>query len=727
MAKKTSKPTTEALPPQTNEVPDLAKKPIIIQDNTVTVYQLYRGNQDIASWYQAVKTAELLRNPNRRYLLNTYVDITIDLHLTAMMEKRIRAVKTVPFEWDGLVNDAVKENFKAPWFIETIKHIMSSIFWGTTLIEFETGEDGLIAESELVPRQNVKPEFGIISVDGFSQQGIPYREGIYQNYLLEVGHKRDLGLLAKLAPYVLMKRMNLADFSRYNEMFGHDLRVYYYDPSKPDAKAKVEASAKDYGTAAYIVLPQNYGNVDFKASNKQSSAAMYKELHDILNDEITIGILGQTLTTSVNSKGGSRALGDVHKDVEGSINMEDRLMCEYVLNYPFKKNILIPHGYPMDGVKGAFKLTEEVDIETKQTMWMDLIDRGFPIASEDIYAEFGIPDPADRPIFIKTPTAPPAPDPADPTDPKQTDPNNEDPNSQPGGAGKKKPQGEKLSAKLQKLYARQCPVCSGSNLSTRGIITLGYKDDLSEVIDAIIAKMKQGDLKPGSVDPDLYELIGSRLFDAVERGYGTTIDAGAQVAKDTLMALRDNVYRFSAFKTYHFIQEANTLLKNEDGTLKSFADFKKDILQLSKEYNINLLRTEYNQARAASRMAQKWQQFKTDQAALPLLQYVTVGDGRVRKAHQALNGITRPVNDAFWKSPASHLPPLDWNCRCTVKQLAAGDITDVNFEKLPEIKKGFGYNWGEEKFVFPPDHPQFTVNPGDIQSANDNFDLPLPS
>ncbi len=741
MAKKTATPTKETLPPRTSALPDLAHRPIVIEDNTITIAQLFRGNQDIQQWYASVKSAEQLRTPLRYQLYNTYFDVAIDLHYEAMVGKRKRAVLNVPFEVSGIDNDVLKENFAAPWMKEFKEHAMDSIFWGPSLAEFALGDDNLIGKCELIPRQNVMPEFEVISIDGMSPTGgIPYKQGLYANYILQIGHKRHLGLLAKIAPYILMKRMNLADWSRYNEMFGHDLRVYYYDPSKPDAKAKVEQSAKQYGSAAYIVLPKAFAEVDFKASNKQSSAAMYKELHDILNDEITIGIVGQLLTTG-GKTGGSFSLGKVHQDVEEGINMEDRMMFEYLFNYPFKKNILIPHGYPLKPEnKGQFKLTEEVSIEVKQQMWMNMIDRGFPIATEDIQTEFGISAPGDKPIFVKVQ----APNPfggGAPPDPN-ADPNtNADPNpspsgegqgvrSQPGGTGKKKLSGLSHNfTRLSALYAHTCPDCGGNltmRANSRGVITLGYKSDLNSLIDDFIDKVKSGELTPGKVDEDLYELIGSRLYDAVEKGYGTTLEIGTATEQNALLALRDNVYRFSAFKNYHLVIEANALLKNADGTLKGYDQFKKDVLALSNDYNVNYLRTEYNHARAVSRMSAKWQDIKKDAGTLPLLQYVTVGDSRVRVSHAALNGITRPVDDQFWKSPNSHLPPLAYNCRCTVAQLADGEQTLINSNDLPAVQKGFGYNWGEEKFVFPPDHPQFDVEPGDQSLADNNFGMTPP-
>lgn len=386
------------------------KESIVV--NQLTVGQVTRGNQSVQTWIQNVKAAENTRMPNRRQLYNTYTDIAIDLHLDMLMDKRIRAVKTTPFEWTGLENEVIQKNFRSPWFVELLTLIQRRIFWGTTLAEISLGDDGLISDVSLIPHQNVKPEAGIISLDGVSDSGIAYREGQFINYILEIGRKTDLGKLAKIAPYVLMKRLNLADFSRYNEMFGMPLRVYEYDPLQTGSRAEVEKQAAAYGSAAYIVLPKGMGSVEFHDSVKQSTAYAYDKLHEILNDELTIGILGQSLTTG-GQGGGSYELGRVHKAVEAAINLEDRLIAEYIINYPFKNNILIPHGYPLENIEGKFKVSEEIPKDKLMTLFTQLFQAGAPIAEEDFYKIFGIDVPGGRPLVVRevSNTAPPANDP----------------------------------------------------------------------------------------------------------------------------------------------------------------------------------------------------------------------------------------------------------------------------------------------------------------------------
>lgn len=724
--KKLTKTVTQTVTPREDKPANVTT--VVVQD--ITVAQLYRGNQDVQSWYEAVRAAESLMFPNRRPLYQTFLDASIDLHYDAMASKRIRALKTTPFIWQGLENDKIKENLSSPWWSEFMRLIQSRIFEGTTLAEFSDDQDGLIGDVNLVPRQNVKPERGIISLDGFSYDGIRYREGIYKNYILQIGKSNELGLLTKIAPYILLKRQNFSDFARFNEMFGMPLRVYEYDPLKPGARVEVEKSAKLYGSAAYVIIPKGFAGVEFKESTSKSGTTSYDTFHKILNDEITIGILGQTLTTGTagGKQGGSQALGRVHQDVEEEINIEDRIFASYIINYEFKKNILIPRGYPMENIKGEFKQIDELPKETRANMWIALANAGVEIAEEDFHTEFGVPMPDGRPVVVIQ-------KPFNPADPAQQaegeDPNDPDnPNSktngnqkqidkqQRGGAG-----GKKLSGAADTLSrVRQYYTSSHSSKSNRSF-KLSYTKDLTGVINNLIEQIHAGKIQAGDVSPELYELVSAQLYSAVEEGYGSTL--GTSVSDDAMLkALRENVYTFSGFKNYQFIRQANDLLLNAGGQVKAFAAFKKDMLALNQEINVEFLRTEYNHAIATSQMASKWQDFTADQKTLPFLQYVTVGDSRVRDSHQKLDGITKLVNDPFWDS---RLPPLDWNCRCTVKQLPAGTISSLDGKNLPPLKPGFGINWGKERVVFDlKKNPITEVDPSDRDKADNNFGLKLP-
>jgi uncharacterized protein with gpF-like domain len=126
-------------------------------------------------------------------------------------------------------------------------------------------------------------------------------------------------------------------------------------------------------------------------------------------------------------------------------------------------------------------------------------------------------------------------------------------------------------------------------------------------------------------------------------------------------------------------------------------------------------------------MAGEWMRIEANKEILPLLQYETVGDRRVRPEHAALDNIIRPVGDKFWDTL---YPPNGWNCRCMVLQLSEGEVTDLRgrtnlYDNVPE---NFRMNVGKDKVIFKEKgagkHPYFSVAKGDKDFAKKNFGLP---
>lgn len=194
------------------------------------------------------------------------------------------------------------------------------------------------------------------------------------------------------------------------------------------------------------------------------------------------------------------------------------------------------------------------------------------------------------------------------------------------------------------------------------------------------------------------------LQDALSKGITKVIPF------ETTSYLEQNTFIFSGFKTYRELKEVSMLLRGEDGGFKSFEKFKEDVIKIDNLYNKNYLNAEYNFAVQSSQMASKWLEFE-ESGEDYYLQYRTAGDDKVRSEHQALAGITLPVNDKFW---SMYLPPNDWNCRCTVVQVLKDKYPLSSSEKASAMgatatskpkQKIFRFNPGKELKVFPPKHP----------------------
>jgi SPP1 gp7 family putative phage head morphogenesis protein len=229
-------------------------------------------------------------------------------------------------------------------------------------------------------------------------------------------------------------------------------------------------------------------------------------------------------------------------------------------------------------------------------------------------------------------------------------------------------------------------------------------------LEKIIEKLLRNIFKNRSianVSKKMMNYFIDQLMQAVYEGYGYEI---GELEPDTLdydilKALQANVIRFSAAKDDAMNRAIRNELTDATGNIRSFSEFKKFAYAITTDHTQAWLSAEYNFAIASAQMNSKWQQIVANSDALPLLQYETVGDDRVRPAHRELEGITRPYDDLFWDI---YFPPNGWRCRCTVRQLQDGVVTPPDKIITPEtMPKMFMINFGKQNLVFPPNHPYY--------------------
>jgi hypothetical protein len=637
--------------------------------NQLKVGQLNRQTLDIGKLRTALASAENVVSPRRKALYDIYNNILLDGQLGSVIDKRIRAVKTAPIYLEGSDDPEFVKQFETPWFFKTLEMIMETRFWGHTVIEF-IPEGGEIAKAKLVPRQNVVPHKGIVTLEMYNEHGaVEYKQEPYCYYMLEIGEPEDLGLLAKLAPYVIYKRNNMGDWAQFNELYGMPIKQYFYDPHNPGSREEVIRQAETMGSAAYIVMPKGTDILLHEA--KTTGAGNFKEFHTVMNEEIAITVLGQSLTTSTNGKG-SYALGNVHAAVEEGVNLEDKLWVEYVLNWDFKW-MLQKHGFNLDGLYFRFDNTQRLSVKEKYEMYQAL-SQFLPIDPQFIYQELNIPEP-DESIVKEWKNRQIIRNPLEFT------------------AGKK----IKLHEVVRGLYA-------GVNTPLTNV-QLSDNNQLDKIIEEIIRKIHAGEMAPGDIDKALLDFTSDQLLKAVTQGFGASLDSlkPGSVDYEMLKALETNVYVFSGAKTYAQLKDFTGRLLNEDGTIKPFNDFRDEILSLHKDYNVNWLQTEYNMAVGNSRMASAWMDIERQKQTLPYLQFVAVTDDRSR--HKQYHNITLPVDHSAW---GWLTPLLDYGCRCRLKQLAEAEVTTD--DKVPGkglIKEEFQFNPGKDKVVFSRNHPYF--------------------
>lgn len=269
---------------------------------------------------------------------------------------------------------------------------------------------------------------------------------------------------------------------------------------------------------------------------------------------------------------------------------------------------------------------------------------------------------------------------------------------------------------------------------------LNKKKDLRVDKDKVISEIYSGKNTVEKLNKDLYLTTADELKNAVYKGYQGTLSDFIFDSPDyeTLKALRENIYMFSAAKTFQQTNEMSDALVGEDGKILSFSEFKEAAGEIFDTYNKDWLEAEYNTSIASARSAAKWNDIEKNKSTRPYLRYSAV-DEAACEICAPLDDITLPIDDPFWDDNAV---PQHFNCECVIEQLDEDDLEEVGgLSDEDEVKEAvnkssetknplFDFNPGKDKVVFQDTgknkHPYFEVPEKYRELAANNFNLPIP-
>lgn len=635
----------------------MAEEKIII--NQITVGQLYRQREDIGTWLDAIKHAESIQYPRWKRLLEVYQRVVLDAVVTSSMRKRIQEATNTELLYinnEGEHDESMQVIIAQPWFLKLLRYILEARFYGHSLVE-PVRKGSVVWDINLIPRHHVDRVKGSVYTREYDESSaIPYREGVYSRHLLEIGDPHDLGLLMKVSPYVLYKQGGMGDWSHFAELFGMPMRVYKYNPHDSTSRLEVEKQAQTQGSAAYIIIPEGVEVDTIEAANATGSSDMYDGLRQAMNEEISICLLGNNLTTS-NAKTGTYALGDVHMREQSRIHADDLKYVEGVLNHialDFFQywGIKLKPGYEFRFDRSEkLTLSQRIDLDTK-------INAVAPIDPAYFYDKYGVPEAPEKP---------------EQDDPTKDDPEKDDPEPQKTTTGKK-PNGH-LGDTNQMVLAQHGDdhVCGVNEFD----MPVAFTPRLIRLWVKMLDRVYNSFVPESRTDRDMVEATGKMLFDqGFQQGFGTFNLKDA----DYLSAVHQNLFTFSGAKNLAELKALRDLVY-KDGKKLPFTEFRKAAKEIWKEYREDWLKTEYNQVIRAGTMAQQWRDADRTKELYPYLEYKTKGDSRVRPEHVTLNGTIRPIGDFFWQT---YFPPNGWNCRCSVRKISQDDIDSGKYQITPD-------------------------------------------
>lgn len=208
--------------------------------------------------------------------------------------------------------------------------------------------------------------------------------------------------LRALTGYWLAAVFGLEWFMKFAQMFGQPMRWATYASDK-DKDGVIEMMRK-MGAGGWGVAPQGT-EVEFMESGKSGSTIPQSDLLRLADEQCDIFMLGQTLTSSTPTKGGSRAQGEVHADtkkgiVRGLADYVGRAITDQVIPaWAFWNAGFIPDELPEWFAEWPEPIDEKANAETAKI----LAEMGLPLMRAELYKNVGysIPE-AGADVFVSS-------------------------------------------------------------------------------------------------------------------------------------------------------------------------------------------------------------------------------------------------------------------------------------------------------------------------------------
>lgn len=646
-----------------------SKKVVTPVYNQILVQPVHRGINDIGSWKSALRAADM---GLRSKLYDLYEDILLDGFVLDAISKRIEAITDcdINFSVNKKEVPEISELMDTIEFEEQLKEIMWCLFWGISVDEYSF-INGFDFNS--IPRKHIRPKEKLILRQQYDTSGISYEN---DDMIIQWGKDDDLGLLLKIAPYVIYKRGGFGDWAQFVELFGMPQRIGKYNSMDEQSRRLLIQAFEEAGAAPYLVIPKE-SEVEQTTLSGSTNGALYNDFRNACNEEILITILGQTMTTK---DGASLSQSKVHLEVQEKKHRSDRRFVIRQLN-KYLVPLLESRGYPVHGGKFSFvDKKDEIKVDELKTL-----STMFPIPCSYGYEKYGIPEPKEGEAVMNT------------AEPANGASGNEPPSPRPGKEPGEEPEPVR-NADDRSLWER---IKSFFVAAPRpgGAGTIRMSDNASRD-ERIIAAVWNGELTDFS--PELFRFFADDFLNAVRPAFKEEIknaDIGtAYNAPDDVFrtAMEQNLFHFSAAKTLAEVQELNRLFRES----KSFNDFYRKAKEVTEVFNKTWQKTEWDTAVLTAEAASNYRRLRGRKEIFPFWEYKTVHDGKVREEHLKLHGVILPESDPRW---SLIYPPNGWRCRCWVtgrmKHQVKFDVEEMrkrvdDFLKTKEWKMSAAQGWG---------------------------------
>lgn len=343
---------------------------------------LYR--KEVADWQNARVTRYDPFNPVTYPLQQLYKDSMLDNHLCGAIESRILRILNKEFVFkdrEGVRDDVRSRYVQKRWFRQLIRKAMESKFYGYSMVFLNHYTPGNIQGFANLNRENVIPEKGLLLKDAYQPMGEAIEFRTFPNHLIYIQlGESSVGILERVAPMTIYKRHSWASWDEFEQIFGVPIRIARTMINTKNHKDELQQWLETMGTSSYAILDKQV-DIEIKENQKSDSFNVFLQKINVINKEISKGVIGQTMTMD---DGSSKSQADVHLEIYQDytdadiMDVQDWITDDFL---PVMRNLGydIPEGHYVE-------LVEKTVIKPEERIKIDqvLLSAGFNLTAQYI-------------------------------------------------------------------------------------------------------------------------------------------------------------------------------------------------------------------------------------------------------------------------------------------------------------------------------------------------------
>ena len=344
---------------------------------------LHRIRQDISTWENANDLAKSTVYPDRTEMIRLYDDIVMDSQIDSVIRTINNKILGSAFsvvDREGNEIEELTARLENKTFHKFLRYAQEANYFGYSLVEFEDVQNDFFKDVCLIPREHVVPEKKIVKVNAYGgeTQIVDLKQPAVARWSILLEGEMKFGMLNQAAPLVLFKKVALASFSEYGEIFGTPIRVinidHYDDEEVDDAISFLE----DMGRSAYGVFKKDQEFQMF-GDNRTDAYEVFTQMLSYTDSQIAKIFLG---TNFIKDDGGSRARDEVLNELLNDYIVAYKRFLQWQVNDQLVP-VMMQHGIWQDGAKFVWDSREVLSAKDNKEILAVLLPH-YDISPEEI-------------------------------------------------------------------------------------------------------------------------------------------------------------------------------------------------------------------------------------------------------------------------------------------------------------------------------------------------------